>query len=721
MNDWEIKKFLKVVLAIQFAMWGVIGLDAMGLGIPILREFVGFIYLTLIPGIVILRILKLHKLSMIETLLYSVGLSIATLMFTGLFMNTIYPFFGISEPISFIPLVITISMVVLVLCILSYMRDKDFSNLNFIDIKDVLSPPTLFLCLVPFLSIFGTYLVNFHHNNILLMLLILVIAGIAGLVGFNRIIPKRLYPLAVFVIAISLIYHRSLISMYLIGTDIQGEYYCCKMVALNRHWDPAIGSSFNAMLIVTILPTIYSFMLNMDGLWLFKAFYPFIFSFVPLGLYQAYRRQMDEKVAFLSVFFFVSFFVFYSDMIWLTKQQIAEFFFMLFILLTANEKIDLPKRRLLFIVFGASMVVSHYGTSYIFMFILIFAFAILHLMKSKSKVLTQGSVLIFVIMALLWYIYVEDAIIFKSIVHIGEHIYSSIFAEFLNPETAEGLNYLLVKPTSPLHHIDKSLHFLTQFFITIGLIQMILKRKKTKFCLEYLSFSIVSFGICLMSIILPYFSRSMGTTRLYHVMLISLAPFCVIGGGTVFRIVLERAKLISQHYILDTKVFVAIILILFLMFNTGFIYEVTKDGPNSPALSQERLRKGNAKTRAGFYNNYIRKLDVVGARWLSKNMDYKSKIYVGRAHPNRIPLTAYTMVNHSLIYTLPHDYSRIGDGSYIYLGSLNIVDNIMVYGYEEMRSRLILHNTSEVYPFVMSKYKIYSNGGSEVYYLGGYN
>ena len=107
MNDWEIKKFLKVIFTIQLAMWGVIGLDATGLQIPILREFIGFIYLTFVPGIIILRILKLHKLGNIETLLYSVGLSIASLMFTGLFMNTVYPLFGISGPISITPLIIT--------------------------------------------------------------------------------------------------------------------------------------------------------------------------------------------------------------------------------------------------------------------------------------------------------------------------------------------------------------------------------------------------------------------------------------------------------------------------------------------------------------------------------------------------------------------------------------------------------------------------------------
>ena len=100
MNDWEIKKFLKVLLAIQLAVWGVIAFDTMGVHIPLMRPLVVLIYLTLVPGIIILRILKLHNLGNIETLLYTVGLSIATLMFTGLVMNTVYPLLGVSGPIS---------------------------------------------------------------------------------------------------------------------------------------------------------------------------------------------------------------------------------------------------------------------------------------------------------------------------------------------------------------------------------------------------------------------------------------------------------------------------------------------------------------------------------------------------------------------------------------------------------------------------------------------
>src|SRR3972149_12308968 len=145
MNDWEIKKFFNLVLAIQLAMWGVIGLDAISLKVPILQQLIGLIYLTFIPGIIILRILKLHNLGNIETLVYTVGLSLSNLMFTGLFMNTINPFFGISNPLSIIPLMITISAGVLILCVICYIRDKDFSEPKYIETIDVLSPPALFL------------------------------------------------------------------------------------------------------------------------------------------------------------------------------------------------------------------------------------------------------------------------------------------------------------------------------------------------------------------------------------------------------------------------------------------------------------------------------------------------------------------------------------------------------------------------------------------------
>ena len=50
LNDWPIKKFIWFILTVQLSLLGIIGLDLLGINIPLLREVIGFIYLVYIPG-----------------------------------------------------------------------------------------------------------------------------------------------------------------------------------------------------------------------------------------------------------------------------------------------------------------------------------------------------------------------------------------------------------------------------------------------------------------------------------------------------------------------------------------------------------------------------------------------------------------------------------------------------------------------------------------------
>jgi uncharacterized membrane protein len=286
--DWEIKKFLHLVLAIQLALLGLVGLTALGFDVPFLTQVVGFIYLAFIPGLLILRILRLHGLGTIETLLYSVGLSIASVMFLGFFMNMLYPLIGIFRPISTLPLIITLTVAVAILCLVAYIQESRktmaHSQHHSMSWSEILSPPTLFLLLLPLLSILGAYyLANFHQNNILLLILIGLIALVPALVAFNKFIPQRLYSLAVVMIAIALLFHNSLISMYLVEWgDIVWEYYFQNVVLANSLWDHTLPANFNATLSITMVAPIYSLILNMDSVWVFKIVYPLLFSLVPL-------------------------------------------------------------------------------------------------------------------------------------------------------------------------------------------------------------------------------------------------------------------------------------------------------------------------------------------------------------------------------------------------------------------------------------------------------
>jgi len=627
-NDWKIKNFLKVILAIQLAVWGAIGLDAIGLQIPIIRQLVGFIYLTFVPGIIILRILKLHKLGNIETVLCTIGLSIATLMFTGVVMNTIYPYIGISKPISITPLIITISVVILFLCVLSYVRDKDFSDLCYIDIKDMLSPPVLFLCLIPFMVVLGTYLVNFHHNNILLMLMIIMIALIALLIGFDKFFPKNLYPLVIITIGVSLLLHTSLISSYIVGGDIHVEYYFAKLVGESGYWDSTRFHAVNAMLSVTILPTIYSTLLNVDLPWIFKTIYPILYSFVPLGLYQIYQQQTGKKTAFLSVFFFMSITTFYGEMIGLARQQIAEIFFMLLLLLIVNEKNDLFKRKLLFIIFSVGMIVSHYGLSSFCLYLFLFALLVLSITQYKSKILTPDMIMIFFAVLFVWYTYIAKSYTFTAIINAGYTTYISMVTDLLNPHSNQAIGYIAKESISPFHNITRVLHLITQFFITVGVFNLLIKHKKKNFSREYMSFSIISMLLLLSCLVIPRVSGLLNIGRTYHITLFFLAPFCIFGAETLLSLISKILKFMAlchtKFECMNRKV-ISCFLILFFLFNVGFVYEITGAPQTSISLSG-----GNKYQSLQSYTP----AEISGAAWLKKYHVKGFRIYGSAGYGN---------------------------------------------------------------------------------------
>ena len=699
MNDWEIKKFLKIILAIQLAMWGVIGLDVMGIQIPILRQLIGFIYLTFIPGIIILRILKLHKLGNIETLLYTIGLSIATLMFTGFFMNLVYPLFGISRPISTTPLIITISVVVLVLCILSYVKDKDFSNPSYIDVGEVLTTPVLFLCLLPFLAIFGTYLVNFHHNNILLMFLIVIIALIVLLIAFDKFIPSNLYPLAIFIIAISLLFHHSLISTYLTGWDIHAEYHFQKLVVINGFWDSSIGRNVNAMLSVVMLPATYSQLSNMEGTWVFKIIYPLLFSFLPLGLYHVFQeQQINEKTAFFSVFYMVSSYVFYTQMISLARQEIAEIMILILIMIIISKK-ELSKRRILLVFIGVGLITSHYGLSYLFMFLLLFAYIFMALiLKYKSDILTLNYSILFIVIGIAWYMYVTSGSVFEQIVSLCSHLYYTFFTEIFVTKAA---TLVTSKSTSLTWQILKILYGMTLFFIVVGVIEVLLKEdflKESKFKKEYVALSFACFGILILAIITT--STGMNIHRLFHIVSIFLSPFCIIGGYTIFKMI----------KINNFRVIVYIIMILFFLFNTGIVSELANDPPRSISLCQERVMNSkNVEYKAFFYDDYNTfEQDVSGIGWFSTNAKNDAEIYSD--YISKYPLWSYGKGAHRI---LSNTTDKVDRGSYIYLGYANIAGNVLI---GPKTAEFVAYNTTDVYPLLDLTNKIYSNGGSEIYF-----
>ncbi len=442
MNDWKFSRFIKLIFIIQLLMLFLVGLNHKGINIPIISQLTGFIYLTFIPGFLILRILRIHEIGSVKTLLFAVGLSIVSVMFLGFTANMVLPLIGISSPLSTIPITVVISVYVLLLSILSYIRDKDFNGPSLIDTNDLFSPVFLFLCLIPFMAIFGSYTMNIYHNNIISMLLLALIAVTFVMVVFDKI-PKKLHLFTLWVVSISLLYVSSLISPYVWGWDIQNEYYLANLVLNYSYWNYMLPDAYNSMLSIVMLGPIYSMLTNLSLDYVLKIIFPFLFSLVPLGLYKIFKTQThNSKIAFMAVFLFISFNTFYIELISLTREMTAELFLILLLLLFLDRKLK-PNLMVLMVIFSMGLVVSHYSTAYFFIAALIGATLMLALFNlsnfniSRDKLDFKGnktllfilpSITTFMILfAYLWYGSFSQGAAIKSIFDVITYVKQDIF------------------------------------------------------------------------------------------------------------------------------------------------------------------------------------------------------------------------------------------------------------------------------------------------------
>ncbi len=706
-NDWDIRTFIIIVITIQIALLSLSFINTNLIQIPFLIELISFIDLIFIPGYVILRILKLHNLSEIESVLFSVGLSVSFLIFIGFTLNMILPIIGFENPLTTINLVITFIGSILVLTVLCFIIDKN----SVIDEKKVkfnslFNPSFFYLCIIPFLSIFGTFILNNYNNNILLIANLILIAFTVILAVFE-IIPKKYYPLAIFSISLSLLLHTSLISNYVWGWDIQQEYYLSNLVLSNNYWNYKLPYEINSMMSITILAPILSKISTISLTWIFKIVYPFLFSLVPLGLYYIFKNQTNKKIAFLSVFFFMSIFTFYIEMNQLARQEIAELFFVLLIILLVSETTQISK-KFLFVIFSFSMVISHYGLSYIFIIYLIASYLIILILDTKKlsnlkenrslmnkNTLTMTFILLFVTFAFAWYIYSSSSYLIERILNIGNHISSTMFTDLLNPDTVQGLSVLNVQTSSFLHSIAKYLNLMFQSFIVIGLFCIVFF--KNKFKKEYLAFTIVSLFLLVLSMALPYFASALNMTRIYHITLFFLAPLSILGGiffiQTLGKIVTIKKKQINVDYSL--KIISILLVTIFLFFN-GVVYELSGDDPTSFAISNIDYPV--------FSNT-----EFNSAGWLNINKQNYNKIYAD-------PYRQLILIKFLGDYNKLDEYSAktwITPKSYLFMGNINTKENKILVSFLNATKKNSYVNSGI---YIKNKDLLYDNGYSTVYY-----
>ena len=719
MNNWDISYLFIFILIIQTFLWITILFNLTGNHIPIISEILASISLFYINGVLILRILRIHSLGNIENFLYSVGLSIAVTMFLGMAVDLIYPLFGIKTPISTLPLIITFTVFTVCLCFLSHARDKSFENQTYIDLTGIINP-ILFLSLIPFLAIFGTYLMNYYGNNSILMIMYILIALIPIMVAFDKFIPKRLYPLTVFLLSVALLFSSSLISNYINGWDINMEYYFSNGVVTNSYWNTAIPEILNSMLSIVIVEPIFSKISGLNVADIFKVIYPILFSFVVLGLYSVFKKQTTNKIAFMSCFLFISVFMFFLEMPYLARQEIGELFVVLMIMVMLEKNLTRRQLSILTVFFIPALLVSHYSLDYIYMFILVFSYLVILIrnlnLTNEFPILGRWQIIKFFFykeysrddtlkldyrlqlllifsLTLIYYNLFSSAALFDLTVFTLNNVMSTAYAYLFNPNSLAAVG-IVTSEKSFLRSIALDLHLIIELMIGIGILFLLYRRTNMKFNENFSLFSVMSFLMLGLVLVVPFLAGALNPERFYQIALIFLSVFFVVGWIGFFRIInrIFKFKWKMKSIYTNSLKLIAIFLAISLIFNSGVVYELFHDKPTSMSL--------HSTMDGPKFNN----IELTGAEWLN---DHKLDIIVYSDVYRSLLLNGYFINTHTSI----ENGTQLIQPSYIFLGTYNIENNQIAIPAKGSSPVAYLDDRN----YTNFDNKSYDNGGSQVY------
>lgn len=676
------------------------------LNIPLLRQVVGFIFLTLLPGLLIIQILKLNKLGFTEKVVLSVGLSISFLMLFGLLANTLSLYIGYKTPLSMISLLFSFNIVFIIFASIGYIINKGSSlRLSKLDLsiseKAFLIVPSFF----PIMSIYGMYIMNsINNNNLLLLLLFMIPIYVVTICFFGKTFPERLYPIVILLISISLLLLLSLRSNHLIGIDTHTEFYYFKNTLKNMHWNVSGKSVLDATLSISLLPTIYQSILNISPEHLFKILYSLLFSISPLVIYIISKKYVGQFYGFLASCFFMfqySFFITSMN----SRTSLAILFFALLMLVLFNDNIENLKKRVLFLVFMGSVVLSHYSTSYILFFILSGAFLVMTIISKRSpapKFLSFASVAILFGLIFIWYSMITETA-FEAGIYFIENVFINLNQFFSGESRGGGIPDLLgvgIESKNITQKIEFAVNWIIFAFIGIGIFKVILDYKSMtfpelnfeksnllheKFEVGYIIISILCSIILVVMIALPYVSKGYDIQRLYGTIITILPVFFIIGGLTISGFIKIPAPLI-----------ILMVLIPYFFFVTGVAYQVA-GAPRSMILNSG----GN-----DYDIMYIHDQDTYGSKWLKKYNDGNSRVYTDMYGKFRFISQADFPPGSVESYNI----NNIKKDGYIYLRYTNEVDN-KFYSRNESTKIITMINSSELADDFINRRLIYHNGG----------
>jgi uncharacterized membrane protein len=471
-------------------------------------------------------------------------------------------------------------------------------------------------------------------------------------------LDQKYYPHLIYLLGASLLLQTTLKSFGLIGTDLHMEYYFYQL-ALNG-WDITIPHSYNTALGTTMIAPFLTNAFGFSGYIIYKLIFPALFAIAPMLLYYVYKKEFGKQIAFIGCILFITLPTYLLEMIGLPRQMLGELMLACCMILIV---VSPYKHTVLLLIVCASLgVMFHYiMLPAIVLYLSGCAFVIMWFKRRKFAVrYIVATVIIITGLGYWYYANVSGGTVLNDFNIVGTKTVQRTIESMGNPDDVEipyvyekivdnqgiaikpvetekasyfsaqepairaalGLDFAAASFTGKLFRIFQ---FAMEICLILGGIHLLANRKR--YSPEYLGFTVTAIGLIGACILLPRFSNMINATRFYHLALFLVSPLFIMGGLYIFR---------------NLKNMVIILIIPYILFTTGAVFEFTKDTdigriniPYSIALSNDRVgitgefTQNDIKVRDYAIENKLEPIfmDINGMLLFSEKKDYTTYQY----------------------------------------------------------------------------------------------
>ncbi|HSX35238.1 MAG TPA: glycosyltransferase [Candidatus Saccharimonadales bacterium] len=328
-------------------------------------------------GLLLAQLKQRRALRVMEWFSLAVGLGLSSMLIVGWLLNTIGLAFG-WHTLHSTPVIATFYALEVLLLARAWLRS------NSAVLPRAKHIATTWRTWIPFAfplaAAFGAERLNNNAGGELAIgTLVAILLWQAYLLASRRTLKSSEIMSNLWATSAALLLSVALRSSHLIGYDIHQEFQVFTTVLNNGIWQPnAVHNTYNACLSITILPTMLVHLLHIPAEYIFKFAMQLFVSIVPVLVYKIARSltKMPRKLALVSALFFTLQLQYVMQFPALIRQEVAFIFFGLLFMVATVEAFSKNVRKMLLVVFGMCMVVSHYSTSIVGLSLLAIAFAL---------------------------------------------------------------------------------------------------------------------------------------------------------------------------------------------------------------------------------------------------------------------------------------------------------------------------------------------------------